>query len=147
MNVYGEYKKTRFDPQKDYYSKKSKDNKFVFQLLSILQIFLSAIIAFLTLFSNCCPIIKFIIAAIGVVATILASVMLLFRPQEHWISYRETLESLKSEEYLFKAEAPPYDTLNTDKERTALFVQRCEEIMGKEHIIWRENAEREKIQI
>lgn len=97
--------------------------------------------------SDCIPIIKFIIAAVDVVATIVASVMLLFRPQEHWISYRETSESLKSEEYLFKAEAPPYDTLNTDKERTTLFVQRCEEIMGKEHVIWRGNVEREGIQI
>ncbi len=140
-----EYADFRLSGQKKYYSNKSKKNKKLFYFLSYVQIFISAVISFLTLFMDFSTIVKFVIAGLGVISTFTTSIMLLLRPQENWISSRTTLENLKAEEIYFKAEITPYDNQISDAKRNALYIQRCENIMGTEHTTWKDNAEKAKV--
>lgn len=134
-----EYTNSRLNLQKNYYSKKSKWNKHLFLSLSLIQIILTAVIPVLATLGETIPHQKAVIASVAATSTVVASLILLLRPQEYWISYRDTLEKLKAEEIYFQANISPYD--NYDEEsRVTLYIQQCEKIMGAEHSVWKDTT-------
>ena len=77
----------------------------------------------------------FLVAILGALVAILASVLSLNQFQENWIEYRTTCESLKHEKFLFLTNTQPYD----EDEPFGLFVQRIENLISKENSNWSQN--------
>ncbi len=81
---------------------------------------------------------KVVVGILGIVVTIVAGIVTLYRFQELWIEYRTTAESLKHEKYLFATRIAPYDI----DEPFPLLVERIEGLISKEHTKWTRHMKR-----
>ena len=131
-----EYIEKRLQDQVDWYDRKSQSNKKTFKQLKMVEIMAAALIPFLSGISISTPELRLIgtiaIGLLGVLVTIVASILNLGRHQEHWLEYRATCESLKKESFLFNTRVEPY---NTD-DAFQLLVQRVETLVSKENTNW-----------
>lgn len=140
-----QYISERLNPQISYYDTKSITAKGKYYALSVGNIALTASIPFITMFSDDFPDVKYLIAAVGAVASVLSSVLLLKKHKEIWLEYRATCEVLRSELELYRHSAGVYKTLPV-AERDSHFVDRCEEIMCSEHTSWASRMKKEESQ-
>jgi hypothetical protein len=131
-----EYIEKRLQDQVDWYDRKSLSNQKSFERLKMAEIIAAALIPFLSGISISTPEFRLIgaiaIGLLGVIVTIIASILNLGRHQEHWLEYRTTCESLKKEGFLFHTRVEPY---NTD-DAFHLLVQRVETLVSKENTNW-----------
>ena len=132
-----DYIGSRLDPQIDYYDKASIRCHREHDTLSIIGIVLTASIPFLTLLSEVAPAVKFAVAAAGVAASILSSILYLHNAKENWGEFRTICESLKSEKEKYLHSVSIYGPDLSDQDRTSLFIETCEEMMQNEHVNWR----------
>ncbi len=77
----------------------------------------------------------------SVIVAILTAAIKTFGFQEYWVSYRTTAETLKKELYIYRACADDYANIQ-DKE--ALFVQRVENLISREHTMWLDTSTSEE---
>lgn len=129
-----EYIQQRVDNQQDYYSMAAKKAKRNFQVLKAVEITLAALVPFLaaSMGPGSMHYMKILVGAIGVTVTILSGMLMLFKFNENWVTYRGTAEALKSEKYYFLSHAGPYK----GKHAKALFIERIERILGEENQKW-----------
>jgi hypothetical protein len=127
-----EYIKQRLNDQIDWYDRKSGTNQRWFRRLRFAEIVAAAIIPFLSGFASHSLPIKIAIGALGVVVAVIASLLGLLQLQEHWIKYRATAESLRTEKFLFLSQTDPYVGDNSFH----LLVQRVEALLSKENSEW-----------
>ena len=127
-----EYIKDRVDDQIIWYDKKSKYYKKLFTWTYFLDVSLSASIPLLTLFSNFNTSVKYLIAIIATVITILSAVSATFKLRKNWIEYRTTAETLKHEKYLYLTKTTPYDS----EKSFDVFVQNIESLISTENTNW-----------
>ncbi|MEO6330100.1 MAG: DUF4231 domain-containing protein [Ginsengibacter sp.] len=92
------------------WSRNNVTNNFGAQLIQILLVLVSSIVAILT------------------------TGLKTFQYQELWAIYRTTYEQLKPEIYYYEFSIGPYAASGVDKE--SLFVSRVESILNKEHVQW-----------
>lgn len=132
-----EYLKKRLDDQINWYSKKSTRNQNWYKGLKVIEFILSASIPIITITNsyydwiNCWS--ELIIATIGSILTIIASLHGLSKFHENWIAYRSTSEALKREKILYLANADIYGTTDTPFQ---LLVSRVEALISKETGSW-----------
>ena len=127
------YIKNRLEPQMNYYQTKCSKLRKEYYTISIASIVINAAIPVLSMTTDACPGIKYIIASISALASIFSSVLLLRKTREHWVEYRSTYEKLKRERVLFEAKVGIYQTASENE-----FILNCENIMDAEHSLWRE---------
>lgn len=127
-----EYLKQRVDDQIAWYSNKSKRAQRFYKILRVLEICVAASIPVLSGFSERISNATLIIALAGVLLTIVAGLLSLFRYQEIWVSYRATSESLLREKFLFLTRTAPYDVPSP----LPLLVERAEAMMSQENKTW-----------
>ena len=135
-----EYIEIRVKNQIDWYNSKSKKNKNWYYTLRIIEIIAAASIPFLTNFIGSGSVIKLIIGILGIIITIIASIIGIFHFHEKWIEYRSTCESLKHTNYLFQTKTSPYN----GEEPFSLFVEQIEHQVSKENSKWNQYACSEK---
>jgi hypothetical protein len=134
-----EYLAQRVEDQINWYDGKGGWNQRWYKLLRVVEIVAAALIPFLTAVPAAdAPYMKFVIAVLGVLITVVAGILALFQFQERWTDYRATAESLKRERFLFLTRAEPYaagDSFST-------FVQRIEALISKENTNWSQSFAR-----
>ena len=129
------YIKERIDDQITWYNKKSKTNKFMFRLFSLLLIIAATSIPFITGYiTDTTPALKFIVGLLGVFVAVISGIISLNKFQENWIQYRTTCETLKHHKFLFLAAAKPYHEENAFQQ----FVENVESLISKENSQWGE---------
>ena len=129
----GEYLAKRVDDQINWYDGKSLWNQTWFKRLRVVEIVAAALIPFLTAVPA--PSgwdMKYVIAGLGVLITVVAGILALFQFQERWTEYRATCESLKKERFLFLTGADPY----VAGDGFSMFVQKVETLLSKENVNW-----------
>ena len=129
-----EYIKDRVDEQVEWYDRKSTSNQRWFRRLRIVEIIAAALIPFLAVYGDW-QLLKFVVALLGLMIAVIAGALALFQFQENWTNYRNTCESLKQEKFLFLTKTEPYHQADP----FALFVQRVEAMLSKEHSAWAQN--------
>ena len=134
-----DYIRERVDDQIQWFEKKASWNQKKFKNLQILTIVFGAMIPLLTVIDSQVydDQIRFIIALLGCVITIISAVINLYKFQENWVKYRSTAEALIREKYRFYAKAEPYD-VDEDSDFKML-VERCQAILSEESNRWEQS--------
>ncbi len=128
-----EYFKQRLQDQIEWYDRKSLWNQKYFKRLRTSEIICAGAIPLLSGFLMPETLyLKIIVGVLGLVISVIAGVLSVFKFQENWIEYRATSEMLKHEKYLFLAEASPYNV----RDAFLLLVARVESLISKENSNW-----------
>ncbi len=96
----------------DYYEGKSILNKKRYSAFVVLNIVISALIPFATLFIDVYIPAKYIVAMMGSTITIISALNSTFGYHKHWIEYRTVAESLKHQKVLYMNNCYPYNVEN-----------------------------------
>jgi hypothetical protein len=120
------YLNGRWQSQRDYYSKVAETNKLWHQSLLGISAIGSILVPVLL---NIPAIPKWLPTVISVLVSAALALDNALHFGDNWRSFRQTLEILKRERAYFDAGIEPYTDAQT---AFPLFVQRCEEAMGKE---------------
>ena len=86
---------------------------------------------FLTLLLDLAPSVRFAIAAVGIAASILSGILYFHNAKEQWQKYQALAQSLRSEKETYLYCAGAYQSIETQKEKDALFVATCEAIISR----------------
>ena len=130
-----EYIAQRLDDQIEWYDKKSLHNQRWHKILRVFEIVGAALIPFATAVLAPEPLsTRIAIGGLGVVVTVVAATLDLFRFQVQWIEYRTTCETLKKEKFLFLTASEPY--LRRSGDNLQLLVQRVETLIANENTNW-----------
>lgn len=127
-----EYLQQRVDDQIEWYDRKSRNAQGRYKLLRVLEICVAASIPVLSGFSGMVPNASLVVALAGVLLTVVAGLLSLYRYQEIWINYRGVCESLRREKFLFLTRTPPYDAAAP----LPLLVERAEALLSQENNTW-----------
>ena len=131
-----EYVESRYSVQVQWYEDKSRSNQRWYTRLQWGLIILSALTPVLIAVDfrvSGYPFLKWIPVITAVIVTVLASAQKTFKFQENWINYRTTCETLKKEIHLYRASVGEYLEA---KDKEALFVERIENLISREHTYW-----------
>lgn len=130
------YLKDRYEPQIQWYEKRSASTKKSYEIFQWGLIVLSALTPVLVVidfvgtanfFLRCMPIVTSVLVAI------LSSGSKTFKFQENWMNYRTTCETMKKEIHFYKAGSGEYSQTD-NKEK--LFVERVESLISRENTLW-----------
>ncbi len=127
-----EYLQQRLDDQIAWYDRKSQLAQRSYKRLRVLEILVAASIPVLSGFSAMIPNAALVIALAGVLLTVVAGLLSLYRYQEIWVNYRGVCESLRREKFLFLTRTPPYDVPSP----LPLLVERAEALLSQENNTW-----------
>lgn len=131
----GGYIEQRMQGQMAYYHKKSMHLQKEYNWLSILNIVVTAMIPIFTLAMDSWDYCKYVIAVMGAISTVIASILLLHKTEERYSNYRKIYEALKTEKIYYLNRVEKY--MNKEaRECGALFIEKCEELMASEHNAW-----------
>ena len=134
------YLQDRLDHQIKWYDVKSQHNQRLYKYLRVVEISAAACIPFLAAYVAEVFSIRTVVGILGILVTVVAALVTLYRFQELWIEYRTTAESLKHEKYLFLSRTTPYDT----SEAFPLLVERVEGLISKQHTAWTRYVKRDQ---
>lgn len=123
----------RLDPQIEWYEKKAVFSQRCYKYLSVTEILLVLGIIPTALFMENETAVRSLTILASSLVSVFFAIQKLFKFQENWVNYRQTVELLKSEKSLALARAGIYS--NTDNAYT-LLAERAEAIMTKEHNKW-----------
>jgi hypothetical protein len=127
-----QYISERVDDQINWYSNKSSANKNWFKYLKLVEIVCAACIPFMAGFKGGSQEGNLVIAILGIVIALCASITSIFHHQENWVNYRATSEMLKHEKYLYLTKSEKYSC----PESFEMFVQTVEGLISKETSSW-----------
>ena len=130
------YMKDRYEDQCQWYSRKAGTNKLRYYIFQTLVIVFSGIATLAVATGIYYPEANWLhLLAVAMTAsvTVLASLQKVFGFQENWLEYRNTAESLKKEQYLYRARLDDYaNAESVDK----LFVARVEGLISRQNTTW-----------
>ena len=126
------YLRDRLQDQIKWYSAKSSWNQKWFKLLRLVEIVCAVSIPFFVAYSEAVVEFKLVSGVLGVMVALISGVLVLYKFQDNWISYRTTCESLKREQQFYLAGCEPYDAAD----RFCVLVKRVESLLAKENTAW-----------
>lgn len=124
-----DYLQHRLEPEIKWYDTKSAFNKKLLYAFRLAIILLSGVLIFIGYFDDMPP---WSIGLIGTLIILIEALDGFLKPQEKWINYRTTAESLKHEKEMFKSKAGVYANSGTEQ----LLTERCESLISREHSTW-----------
>ena len=136
------YMSERVEDQITWYDKRSDEYQNQFKRLRIGQIIFASIIPFLTGFADDHVEIQIAIGVLGVIVAVLAAIDGLLKPQQLWLEYRTTAETLKHQKFLYQTRTPPYHEDNAFN----LFVENIENIISNENSRWAQQMSKQEAQ-
>lgn len=119
------YLEGRWKSQKEYYSKKSNENKTAYERIQVLIIIISLSIPVIVAVGA--P--NYFSAILGFLIAVITGYEGLKKPGDRWRAYRLASEALKREKALYESGAGPYRRTETPD---LLFAERCENIIAAE---------------
>lgn len=123
----------RLDKQMEYYHKKCVSLRNEYYRFSAITIIINAIIPVLSMGVDTIGALKYVIASVSALSSILSSMLLLRKTKDTWVRYRYTYEALKKEKILFQTASGKYRN-GTEED----FILTCEAIMESENNAWKE---------
>lgn len=132
------YLTNRFEDQRNWLDGKSIKYKRWHQHMMVTTIILAGIAPLVTALV---PVTAVPVVISGLVS-IIASLHQASRFKELWTTYRATSEAMKREKHLFEAGIRDYRERELEQKR-ALFVERIEELLFREHALWIDGQERQ----
>lgn len=132
--TFSEYVENRYKGQLGYYDKAAGKNQKKYRTCQWALIILSALTPILVALDTTWMYQKITVVIVSATVAILTTGLKTFQYQELWVSYRSTYEQLEPELHYYSFGVGPYSSADTDKE--ALFVNRVEAILDKEHASW-----------
>lgn len=129
--------RSRHSDQFEFYDKKAAKYKRIFHWSSLTIIILGAFTAFIPTLGLDGPaepigLTETILAGIGAIIVVLKGAERIWLPDEKWITYRKSAESLRRESHDFIENQPPFKELSED-DAFSLFVERCSRVLVEEH--------------
>ncbi len=131
--------KDRYNKEVAWYDRKAIWNHRAYRICMWSVIFLAAITPILIVISD--GIFKWVAVGVAVLVAVLNGALRAFKYHENWIGYRTTCETLRKEIHFYEASIQGYDAV-ADKE--ALFVERVESLISREHTLWVTTHEKEE---
>jgi hypothetical protein len=129
-----EYLETRVHDQIEWHNKKSAKNKKWFLSLKIIEIIVALFIPFLTGYiTEDTAILKIVVGLLGIGIAAIAGIITLIKFQETWIEYRNVVESLKHEKFLYLAKTGIYED---QEDPFPEFVERFEGLIASSTKKW-----------
>jgi len=125
------YLKERYEPQINWYDKKSIWNQKLYRRFQLSVIILAAITPVLVAIAP--EVTRWPAVFIAALVAIGTSILKTFKYQENWINYRTTCETLRKEIHFYKAGLGDY---RDSEDREALFVERVESLISRENTMW-----------
>ena len=126
-----EYVAQRLMPEIEYYERRAAANKRCFHWASVVAIVAAASIPV----SATADLDRWVLAALGALATLALSSLALFKWQENWLQFRGNAEALKKERAFYDTRTGPYRDLGDDDLAEELTL-RTEELISREHQVW-----------
>ena len=133
MNIQN-YLNDRVENQIHYYEGKSALNKQYYLFFKITQLTAATLLPFFSVFLSDYSWMKYVIAFLGSVVTILEGVLATGKYHEKWIIYRSTGETLRQEKFLYMMQAGNY----TGPDAVQQFVNKIEFSLSKENVGWQQ---------
>ncbi len=130
-----DYLQQRVEEQIKWMSGKSKSNQRMYKGLKLVEIFAGASIPLLVGYSKIHPSIPVITGAMGVLIVVLNGIQQLNKYHENWLTYRTTIEALKTERMLFETQTDPYNA----EDAFPKFVHNFESLLANENKTWKAN--------
>ena len=137
-------KRTRSQP--DWYSRKARTNKYLFQFIGVTIIILGATVGVVPLLFGGTPSVADItVAIIGAFIVMLKGIERIWLPEEKWTNYRKASEALLRENEKYVEGITPY-CINDDEDQVyRLYVERCILINAEEqNNFWGINSGRDQ---
>ena len=131
-----DYISMRVEDQIKWMDAKSTSSKNSYQRLKFLVIILSVSIPFLVLFVDSFFYVKYAIGFVGLLIAAIEGMLSLYEYQNNWVNYRQTLEALRREQFLYATKSGVYKNDNS----FSLFVERFESLLATENKSWTEFA-------
>lgn len=131
----GGYIEKRLQGQMNYYHNACVKLQKEYHCLSILNIIVTSSVPVFTLAVEDWSAAKYIVAVLSVIATACTSILLLHKTKDIQVNYRATYEALKTEQIFYLNGVEVYAGM-AHGQRAAVFIKRCEELMGNEHRTW-----------
>lgn len=116
----------------NWYGTKSKKYKSIYNYLVGIDIVISALIPFVSIFITTHPFSQYIVALMGSCVTIISGFLATFQFHDLWIEYRITAERLKHLKTLFELNVYPYDGID----KIERFISDMSTIEDKENMSW-----------
>jgi hypothetical protein len=120
-----------------WYDKAANRNRLSFYLLKCVQLVLAAAIPVFSLLPQIRDVQPILSGVAGALLVILEGFQQTFQFQQQWVQYRASWSTLKSEEYLFRAQAGPY---KGGAGAEALFAERIADLVSSENKTWQLRA-------
>lgn len=136
-----EYLTGRYCKEIEWYDKKAILNNYAYKILEFTLIVLSAITPVLIVIGG--GLLEWALV-LSVLVTIETSVLKVFKFYENWINYRTTCETLKKELHYYKAKIDDYKDVEDPE---AMFVNRVEALISREHSLWLMSRKRKETAI
>jgi hypothetical protein len=118
----------RLEDEISWYDRKSGENQRLYKWLKLLELAVAATLPVVAGVGS--PV--WVTGGLAAVIVTLEGIQHLYQFQEHWITYRSTVEALKHERYLYLANAGPY----LDEDRHRQLAERIEGLVSQEHAKW-----------
>jgi len=125
-----EYLNNRYYKEIEWYDKKAARNNYAYKILEFTLIVLSAIMPVLIVIGG--GLLEWALL-ISVLIAIETSVLKVFKFYENWINYRTTCETLRKELHYYRAKIDDY---RDAEDPEAMFVNRVEALISREHSLW-----------
>lgn len=120
-----------------WYDKAATRNRLCFYFIKCVQLVLAGAIPVFSLLPQIRGVQPILSGVAGAVLIILEGIQQTFQFQQQWVQYRATWSTLKSEEYLFRAQAGPY---KGTAEAAASFAERIADLVSNENKAWQVQA-------
>lgn len=121
--------KTRYNPEVDWYDKKSIHNQKYAKIYTVIMITFSATTPILAALD----ISKWLTLASSFVVVVCIGILKYFKFEELWQEYRTICETLKKEKIMYETKIGAYETHSSPEN---LFVERVESMISRQNTSW-----------
>ena len=125
-----QYVESRLDDQIEYFDRRSGQHQTRYKRIKVVETAAAASVPVLVAVGQ-----EAGAALAGALVTVIAGVLLIYKFEETWISYRATWSALEREKMLHATRVEPYHDRST---RFARLVQRVEALLSSESQAWLE---------
>ena len=138
------YIKDRFQQQLDWMSAKAEKNQVKYRTLRVITLFCAITLPFLTGYlTDQLWYLKVVIGVLGVVIAFSEGLLSLYKYQDNWLTYRNSVNALNREKVMYDTQSGVYFKLSPG-DAFHTFVNNVENILANENVLWTVNMKENK---
>ena len=138
------YINNRFQQQLDWMSAKAEKNQVKYRILRVITLFCAIVLPFLTGYvTDQLWYLKVVIGVLGVVIAFSEGLLSLYKYQDNWLTYRNSVNALNREKVMYDTQSGIYFKLSSE-DAFHTFVNNVENILANENALWTINMKENK---